>query len=407
MPDMSFSDFLQLISALLVVAAVSYGLIKGISFVLSTKERQREEYLKSFDTVVANLSSSNPLSQLSAAVLLRRYFEKEQQRKYINLRTEAVNVISSLLRVLPVGIFQKTVGEGLTYAVDLTGADLQKTNLQDVCLGRKEADYESRLKLDKADCFLADFSYALIQNVNGKETVFYNAVFFNASIKNCDFSRANFCGADFRGARFANVVLDGADFSGAVNVPQEIESKLENGKVKSKTGAITAKPEKKKGTVFFSMPGSLDKQEEALTQAYRKVLESLKYEVIYYTQDDYPAAGQITWIREKIEKSSAMIAFGFKQINIMQGVLRPGTPKETKIQDKWLQTPWNEIEVGMALMRGLPILLVKEDGIDSGIFDGNLSESFVATISASFDSRDIESNLDFLRWEKEIGAKEK
>lgn len=69
---------------------------------------------------------------------------------------------------------------------------------------------------------------------------------------------------------------------------------------------------------------------------------------------------------------------------------------ETPIKGKWLHTPWNEVEVGMALMRGLPVLLVKDKEIDSGIFDSKLSEAFIATVSSDFDSRKIEANKDLL-----------
>ena len=89
-------------------------------------------------------------------------------------------------------------------------------------------------------------------------------------------------------------------------------------------------------------------------------------------------------------------------MKIEDGIALPGTPKESRITDKWLNTPWNEVEVGMALMRGLPILLVKDEGIDSGIFDEKLSECFVASISADYDCRNIASNQDFISWCNQI-----
>ena len=177
---------------------------------------------------------------------------------------------------------------------------------------------------------------------------------------------------------------------------------MENGVVKS-ASQISTTPPRSFGTVFFSMPGCLGKREESLTKAYRSVLESRGYEVVYYQKDDYPEFGQLTKIKESIESSSAMIAFGFKQSNIASGTAFPGTEKESPIKGKWLHTPWNEVEVGMALMRGLPVLLVKDKEIDSGIFDSKLSEAFVATVSSDFDSRKIEANKDFVRWQSQIG----
>lgn len=49
--------------------------------------------------------------------------------------------------------------------------------------------------------------------------------------------------------------------------------------------------------------------------------------------------------------SSAMIAFGFKQIKIEKDVGHPNTVVEARIEDQHLPTPWNELEVGMGLMQ--------------------------------------------------------
>lgn len=397
----SFSDFLQIGSAAVVISAVGYGFFRGFYDIFHQRAKKREEYFKSFDSVVAQLSSSNPTSQLSAAILLRRYFDMKLLRQDVNLRAETVNVISAMLRVLPVGVFQKTLGDSLAYAMELTGADLQRVNLQDVYLGVKGA--KKRICLCKTDLFMADLSYALLENIKGENAIFYNSILFCAQIKNCDFSKANFSGADLKGASFKNVLLDGADFTNAENVPPEIEKVLMKGKVDCKQ-PITAIAPKGVGQVFFSMPGCLGKREEALSKEYKTILESHGYSVLYYQKDDYPEYGQFTKIRESISKSIAVIAFGFRQTKIEDGIALPGTPKELRIKDKWLNTPWNELEVGMALMKGLPILLVKDDGVDSGIFDEKLSECFIASIPSDFDCRDIEANNDFIRWLNQFKA---
>lgn len=391
----SLSDFLQIGSGAVIISAIGYGVFRGLYEVIHRKARKREEFFKSFDSVTAQLSSSNSTSQLAAAVLLRRYFGMEQMRQDVNLRAETINVISALLRILPVGVFQKTLGDGLRYAQELSSADLQRVNLQNVYLGAKGT--QKPIQMHMTDFFTADLSYALLENIQGTSIIFYNAVLFNARIKNCDFPNANFRGAELKGAHFSNVLLAGADFTGATNVPCEIAQALENGIVKSKI-RITTSPQENRGQVFFSMPGCLGKREEALTKEYKHILEARGYSVIYYQRDNYPEYGQFTKIRESIEKSSAVIAFGFRQISITNGVFLPGTPRESRIEGKWLHTPWNEVEVGMSLMQGLPILLVKDKGIDSGIFDEKLSECFIATISVDYDCRNIESNNDFCRW---------
>ena len=95
---LSISDLLQLIAILGLVAAVVYGILKFVQDFIQAESRKRENYYKSFDTVVAQLSSDVKTSQLSAAILLRRYFKDTGNKKRADLHLEAVNVISSLLK---------------------------------------------------------------------------------------------------------------------------------------------------------------------------------------------------------------------------------------------------------------------------------------------------------------------
>lgn len=62
-----------------------------------------------------------------------------------------------------------------------------------------------------------------------------------------------------------------------------------------------------------------------------------------------------------------MVAFGFKQISIKEATFRPNTKDEQIWQNKWMSTPWNDIEVGMALMEGMPVLIIKNPLVDMGV----------------------------------------
>ena len=59
--------------------------------------------------------------------MIRRFFNGKVQKFNLFLFQESANVISSMLKVLPTGIFQKAMADGLAYAVDLSNMDLQKT----------------------------------------------------------------------------------------------------------------------------------------------------------------------------------------------------------------------------------------------------------------------------------------
>ena len=83
---LSISDVLQLIAILGLVAAVVYGILKFVLDFIQRESVKRENYYKSFDTVVAQLSSDVKTSQLSAAILMRRYFKELGKKKRATFR---------------------------------------------------------------------------------------------------------------------------------------------------------------------------------------------------------------------------------------------------------------------------------------------------------------------------------
>ncbi len=368
-----------IIASLSVISAVAKGIIDG--------SRKRGD---NFNLIVSQLNSNNKVTQLSSTLLLRKYLD---YRKY---KKKAIFVISSLSRVLSTGVFQKTLVDSLAYAKNLSGYDLQKANLQDVYLGLDK----ERIKMYKTDLFMADLSSALIKNIDGDSIVFYRSILFDAKIKNCDFTNADFRFADLTNTSFEDVVLKNANFQGAINIPEVIKKDLINGKYPC-AGKVTFKCTADK-TIFFSVPGQMTKEDELITTEYQNLLIDQGYNVIYYTRDTYPSFGQFNRVKESILLSSGMIAFGLKQINIQKGVYRPLTIESENWDNKWLSTPWSEIEIGMGLMKGIPILLVTDPDINTGAFDNALSECYVSRISTMYDLRSIKQNEQFRQWVSKI-----
>ena len=353
---------------------------------IKSKGKKRAEIYKSFEAVVKDLSSDNPVAQLSAAILLRQFFNVKIGKEYY-LYKETMDVISAILRTLPIGVYQKTIADGLAYTNNLSKADLQRTNLQNVYLGSKS----HVLDLSLTDFYMANLSYSLIDNVKANNVILYNAILFNASIKNSDFTDANFRGADLTGIKFSNVILKGAVFKNAINVPEDIQENIKDGIYQS-IEPFTTTNKKQSKTIFFSMPGSMSKSDEITISAYLNYITKLGFDVLYYNRDTYPRFGQLSQIKLAMEKSVALIAFGTKQTLIKQGTYRPGMVGEYNIENSWFSTPWNEIEVGMAVMRGIPILLVKDTDIEMGIFDNVLSESFILTLDSHTDTKELDRN---------------
>lgn len=363
---------------------------------IKSPQKRKDEAYVSFGKTVEQLASDNAAAQLSAAVLLRRYLTLQIEGKPY-LRTETINVISSILRTLPTGVYQKTLADGLAYATDLTDADLQRTNLQNIYLGSKTR----RINLTSTDLFMSNLSYGLIDNVEARGAIFYNALLYGTIIKNSDFSNANFYGADLTNTKFKDVVLQGANFNKATHVPKEIADRLTDGIFRSDEPVTTVRAACEK-TIFFSMPGCMSKTDELTVLAYRQYLVERGYEVIYYNRDTYPQFGQLSQIKTSIEKCAALVAFGTKQTLVREGVYRPGMAGEQPLAENWLSTPWNEVEVGMAVMAGIPVLLVKDEAIESGIFDRVLSETFLSTVLSASDVKELDRNPAIAVWLSQI-----
>lgn len=347
--------------------------------------------------VIDNLSSKEYTSRISAAIMLRRYLNTRISKKYMHLQKETINVIASMLKILPTGVFQKTLADGLAYARDLSNLDLQKTNLQDAYIGRKD---KKKIVVDNTDLYMSDLSYALIENAQGN-AIFYRSILYRTKFKKCNFRNANFSEADLSHTTFKDVYLINADFTGAKNIPNEIKCHLtqrDGRDIYVDDKAVTVNMKGAQKVIFMSVPSIMSKENELLSKDYKAFLENKGFNVLYYVRDDYPLFGQLNKIKEQIMASTGMVVFGFKQTHIQKAVYRPNTENEENWDNKWLSTPWNEIEVGMGLMRGLPIMMIKDPTIESGIFDSHLSECFVSNLSTGTDSRKLADNKEMNNW---------
>lgn len=276
--------------------AIIGGLLTAILALLQYfSERSRREKAATvgaaFSSTVDGLSAPEKTKQLAAAVLLRRFFDPhaEQGAAGQPYQREAVSVIAALLINTPDGELQKLLADGLSYAGSLAGADLQHCNLSHAYWGPRPrppvtngalrmlskrhlqgllsrrtdaSSVDKCIKLDNADLSYADLSRASLRSANAVGTVFRqckatNAVFEKADLRDANFKsadlqgvnfrycnlkgaqfggaqlqRAQFSGAELDGAQFADAQLHGARFDSALEIPEDVSSRLDaNGAV--------------------------------------------------------------------------------------------------------------------------------------------------------------------------------
>ncbi len=114
------------------------GVLVAVYRITTSKENIeiKEGIRKSFEDTVKGLYSVNETERISSAILLRRYLNKRNRegRKSVLYKIEALNVISSLLKIEKCSEIQKTLGDSLSYTINIDKLDLQYTNLQNVCI---------------------------------------------------------------------------------------------------------------------------------------------------------------------------------------------------------------------------------------------------------------------------------
>jgi hypothetical protein len=348
-------------SAVSIASAVAAALVAILGVMGYQSRRARLSAIRTaFNDVVAALAADDRRQQLAAAVLLRRFFDPASELGVRDLRGrrrapyagEALSVIAAVLRGLPSGDLQKLLADGLAYAPTLAGADLQRTNLQGAYLSSRH----TRGTLDRADFYRADLSGGSLKGARATGAVFYQARLRDTVLRDADLRGANFFEADLTGANFAGARLEGASFAAARGVPSELEPSLDadNRYTAAEPPPAPAPARPSSQAVFLSLPASRTPAQEAMCDRLVTLLRREALTIQRLPRGDYPPSDAMSEIYRRMKGCAGAVVFG------MGG---PGTEPSPGA------TPWTHLEAGMAYGCNLPLLMVREPGVDSGAFD--------------------------------------
>jgi len=205
--------------------AAILGLFKYFNY--RSKRDRLAEVGASFILTIESLASDNATSRMAGAVLLRRFFDRHTEqgavgRPYIK---EAIEVMAGMLREEQPQHVQKVLADGLRYAGELRGADLQNCDLRNAYLGRKAGD-KAPVDLSRADLYSSKCDRASFKGVVAFETVFMEAELKRAVFTGADCRSADFRWANLEGAKFDGAQIGGAKFEGAIDVPETVAELL-------------------------------------------------------------------------------------------------------------------------------------------------------------------------------------
>jgi len=376
---LEFKDAAGVLTSIGAVVAGFLGILRYFQY--KTRRDKVLQVRDAFDTVVKSLSSELEVERLAGAILLRRFFDRETEVGIAGTPywREAVNVTAAILRGQVTSNFQKLLADGLAYAPSLERADLTKTNLQYAYLGvRKVSEVEHvTTDLSYADFYRADLSGASLKKGNARGAVFYQCRMHNSVLAGADLRDAYFYEADLKGARFDGALLTGANFECARNIPPALANKLDKHGVYKDTEPFQP-PRLTAGTaparVFISKPGYLSYQQQQCVASMIARLEAEGMSPQTIERTDYPNFGVLSEVQRLMGDCAGAVIFGFKELEIKDGVWRAGTPDEKQIRGSCLSTPWNQIEAGMAVTLGLPMLVVCQRAVSGGVFDTRSGE---------------------------------
>ncbi len=347
-----------------VVTAVVGALVGLLGLLGFQNRRARLAGIRAaFDAVVGNLASTDKERQLAGAVLLRRFFDPESELAVRDWRGgrrnpysgEAVSVMAAVLRGMRAGDLQKLLADGLAYAPTLHDADLQRTNLSGAYLSLRHAHGT----LEGADFYRADLSGASLKAARAQRAVFYQARLRDTVLRDADLRGANFFAADLTGATFTGAQLLGASFAEARNLPAELAAFVgPDGKYVSPDPAPPPhRSDRIRPSVFLSLPTRRTPAQESVCDRFAALLRRRGLDPLTLPRRDYPPSDAMSEIYRRLLGCAGVVVFG----------LRSADPNTTNPASG--ATPWTHLEAGMAFACNLPILIVREPGVESGVFD--------------------------------------
>lgn len=130
-------------------------------------------------------------------------------------------------------------------------------------------------------------------------------------------------------------------------------------------------------SIFVSKPNSLSTSQTQFCDELFSLLKARGLSPRTLGQTDFPNESPINAVRTVLMECSGVIVLGLKQTLILDGLHKAGTADESPLRNCCLPTAWNHIEAGMGFMLKLPMLIIKEPDVRSGIFDVGSTDKFI------------------------------
>lgn len=115
--------------------------------------------------------------------------------------------------------------------------------------------------------------------------------------------------------------------------------------------------------VFISVGGTATAQQEDFVKLIEDRLRSESLIPSTIGRNNFSADSPLKAVKELMNECSGILVIALERTFFEQGIEKRGGLQQTNLSQIKLATPWNQIETGMAYGKGLPILVILENGI--------------------------------------------
>jgi hypothetical protein len=155
--------------------------------------------------------------------------------------------------------------------------------------------------------------------------------------------------------------------------------------------------------VFVSAPSALSKVQRAVHDDFLNLLHEYGLDPRTLGRSDYAIDTPLREVIALARRCSGGVILGFSQLAVRSAIERPGSEEEREISGRLLATPWNQIEAGVLGALRLPLLVLKEEGVEGGVFDLGSTDLFVHTLTPASLNREALVQVT-LRWHSRVLA---
>ena len=137
-------------------------------------------------------------------------------------------------------------------------------------------------------------------------------------------------------------------------------------------------------SIFLSYPRPYNSKQVEFINELIKYLENRGFEPRTLGISDYDLQEPLNAIRRIMLESNGLLTVAFRRAHIREGSSKPKSDigeTELRLDNLWLTSMYCHIEPAMAFQIGLPILILRENGV---IADGILEKGVIGTYMPEF-----------------------